>query len=74
MVNQERKRDVLDLEVKCTYHTLGCSFTSKLKNMDNHVVSCSNVEIQCKLNCKEKIKHVNHENHVKYECLNREYM
>ena len=73
MVNQERKRDVLDLEVKCTYHTLGCSFTTKLQNMDEHVVSCSNAETRCKLNCMEKIKHVEHEKHVKYDCLNREY-
>ena len=73
MVNQERNRDVLDLQVKCTHSTLGCCFTGKLKNMDDHVASCSDVEIQCKLNCKEKIKHVDHDKHVKYECLNREY-
>ena len=61
------------MQVKCRYSTLGCHVTDKLKNMDDHVVSCSNVEIQCKLNCKEKIKHIDHEKHVKYDCLNREY-
>lgn len=73
IVNQERKRDVLDLQVKCTYSTLGCRFKGKLRNMDDHVVSCSNTEIKCKLNCKEKIKHVDHEKHVKEDCRNREY-
>lgn len=73
IVNQERKRDVLDLQVKCTYSTLGCRFKGKLRNMDDHVVSCSNTEIKCKLKCKKKIKHVDHEKHVKEDCLNREY-
>ena len=38
------------------------------------MVTCSNVEIRCKLNCKEKIKHIDHEKHVKHDCLNREYI
>ena len=75
MLDRGLRREILDLEVSCTFKSEGCAWSGKLKELERHtdisVGSCEYVSVTCKWKCGELVQKRALCEHEFKECPNR---
>lgn len=75
MLDKALRREVLNLEVSCTYRDVGCVWRGRLKDLEPHTDVCSGmceyVPVSCKWNCGEMIQKKAVGDHEQNRCVNR---
>ena len=68
------KRDINDLEIRCTKQGLGCQWVGELSSLQTHLDSdkgCGYVAVQCSNKCGAKMKRKELKAHLERQCLLR---
>ena len=71
MLNKALKREIDDLEIRCTKQGLGCQWVGELSSLQTHLVSdtgCEYVEVQCSNKCGAKMKRKELKAHLERQC------
>ena len=76
--SNERRYDVLALEVPCTMKDRGCEWTGKLEDLEAHLDvntgDCEYVDVECpNESCNERFQKYDLSSHLSYYCPKREY-
>ena len=71
MAEKQLNRRILDLKVKCTQSKYGCMWDGEIRQVENHISSCSYLEITCSLGCGEVFQRQYLEEHEVNECSKR---
>ena len=75
MLNKALKREILELEVDCTFKSEGCTWKGKLKELESHTDvsggSCECVLVTCKWECGELVQKRALVEHQERKCPNR---
>ena len=73
-LNKAIKREINELEIRCTNQGLGCQWVGELSTLQTHLDSdkgCGDVEVQCSNECGEKMKRKELKEHLEQQCLLR---
>ena len=71
VLNKALKREISDLEIRCTKQGLGCQWVGELSSLQNHLDSdkgCGYVEVQCSNMCGAKMKRKKLKAHLEWQC------
>ena len=69
--NKALKREINELEIRCTKQGLGCQWTGELSTLQTHLDSdkgCRYVEVQCSSKCGAKMKRKELKAHLERQC------
>ena len=70
-LNKALKREINDLEIRCTKQGLGCQWVGELSSLQTHLDSdkgCGYVEVQCSNKCGAKMKRKELKAHLERQC------
>ena len=70
-LNKALKREIDDLEIRCTKQGLGCQWVGELRTLQTHLDSdkgCGYVEVQCSNKCGAKMKRKELKAHLERQC------
>ena len=71
VLNKSLKREIDDLEIRCTKQGLGCQWVGELSSLQTHLDSdkgCGYVEVQCSNKCGAKMKRKELKAHFERQC------
>ena len=75
MLDKALKREILELDVTCTYKEDGCLWKGKLRDLEKHTNisqgTCDYVRVLCKWKCGEMIQKKDIADHEEKSCPNR---
>ena len=75
MLDKALRREILELEVSCTFKSEGCVWRGKLRELERHTDvgrgSCECVLVECKWKCREMVQRRALGEHERKECPNR---
>ena len=70
------KRKVMELKVRCSYKSSGCTWEGEVGTLDNHLLvegNCTFVNVQCPFECGQRIQQHNLHDHKTNECVKRPF-
>ena len=73
ILNKDRVRDIMELEVYCTNHQGGCQWKGKLEVLGSHQSGCGYTVVKCSQGCGQKMRRSEIDSHLQKECPSRPY-